>query len=174
MGLLRRLYAGLRLRVNESKSQVDLACNRKLLGYSFWEARDGTTKRKIAPIAKATMKQRVRRITRRTVGRSLQQVVAELRSYLLGWKAYFRLSDEFSVFRDLDQWIRRRLRAIHLKQWRTGPKAYRALRALGASDLVATKAAAHNGRWWRYSAAAMHNALPIRYFDELGLPRLAS
>ncbi len=174
MGLLRRLYAGLRLRVNESKSAVDLAWNRKLLGYSFWEARDGTTKRKIAPKAMATMKQRVRRITRRTVGRSLEQVVAELRRYLLGWKAYFRLSDEFSVFRDLDQWIRRRLRAIHLKQWRTGPKAYRALRALGASDLVATKAAAHNGRWWRYSTAAMHNALPIRYFDELGVPRLAT
>src|SRR5690606_2549487 len=89
MGLLRQLYAGLRLRVNESKSAVDLAWNRKLLGYSFWEARDGATKRKVAPKAMATMKQRVRRLTRRTVGRSLKQVVSELRSYLIGWKAYF-------------------------------------------------------------------------------------
>jgi hypothetical protein len=118
------------------------------------------------------MKQRVRRITRRTAGRSIAQVVADLRSYLVGWKAYFRLSDEYWVFKNLDKWVRRRLRALHLKHWRTGPKTYRALRALGVSDSIANQAAGHNGRWWRYSAAAMHNALPTRYFEELGVPTL--
>jgi group II intron reverse transcriptase/maturase len=174
MQTLRRLYAGLRLRVNESKSAVDLAWNRKLLGYSFWEAKDGTAKRQVAPKAIAAMKERVRALTSRTCGRSVAQIVAPLRSYLLGWKAYFQLSDSRWMFADLDKWIRRRLRAIHLKQWKTGPTAYRQVRARGFSVQVAVNVARHNCRWWRFSEGAMHNVLPIRYFDELGVPRLAA
>src|SRR5439155_13857080 len=86
MGLLRRLYARLRLRINESKSAIDLATNRKLLGYSFWVASGRTVKRRVAKKALTTMKERVRRITRRTGGRSMRQVAATLRSYLVGWK----------------------------------------------------------------------------------------
>lgn len=174
MQLLRRLYAGLRLKVNESKSAVGLAWSRKLLGYSFWEAKDGTVKRQVAAKAVAAMKERVRVLTRRICGRSIAQVVAPLRSYLLGWKSYFQLSDSRWMFVDLDQWIRRRLRAIHLKQWKTGPTAYREVRARGFSSFVAAKVAGHNRRWWRFSEGAMHNVLPISYFDELGLPRLAT
>ena len=113
MGLLRRLYERLRLRVNESKSAVDLAWNRKLLGYSFWVAPGRMTKRRVAGKALAAMKERVRIITRRTRGRSIVQVVQELRSYLVGWKEYFRLADTPGIFANLDQWIRHRLRAIH-------------------------------------------------------------
>lgn len=115
MGLLRRLYERLRLQVNESKSAVDLAWNRKLLGYSFWVAPGRVVKRRVARKALAAMKERVRVITRRTRGRSLAQVAADLRSYLAGWKAYFRLADTPRIFSDLDEWIRHRLRAIHLK-----------------------------------------------------------
>jgi group II intron reverse transcriptase/maturase len=174
MQLLRRLYAKLRLKVNEAKSTVDLVWNRKLLGYSFWEAKDGTVKLRVADKAVDALRQRVRHNTRGTVGRSMGQVIAELRSYLIGWKAYFDLTEMRGTFSDLDRWIRRRLRMLQLKQWKTGPKAYRELRALGCSELVATMAAGHHGRWWRYAGSAMHSALPTRYFDGLGLPRLAA
>ncbi len=61
------------------------------------------------------MKQRVRALTGRSRGRSMLTVAAELRSYLLGWEQYFRLADTPGIFRDLDAWIRHRLRAIQLK-----------------------------------------------------------
>jgi group II intron reverse transcriptase/maturase len=71
LGLLRRLYANLRLRVNEAKSAVDRAWNRKLLGYSFWSGRGGEVKRRVAPKALETMKDRVRELTRRTRSQSI-------------------------------------------------------------------------------------------------------
>jgi RNA-directed DNA polymerase len=174
MGLLRRLYAKLKLQVNESKSAVDLAWNRKILGYSFWVAPGRVIKRRVARKALATMKERVRLITRRTVGRSIRQVVNELRSYLLGWKEYFRLADTPHAFGELDEWIRHRLRAIHLKQWRRGKTIFRELRARGLSEAKAAIVARNGRRWWKNSAKLINVAFPIRYFDGLGLPRLAA
>src|SRR5215208_1845973 len=84
MGLLRRLYERLRLRINESKSAIDLARTRKILGYSFWIAKGGEVKRRVASKALTAMKERVRRITKRTRGRSIGEVAGDLRSYLIG------------------------------------------------------------------------------------------
>ena len=174
MQLLRRLHAKLRLRINESKSAVDLASRRKVLGYSFWIAPGRVVKRRVAGKALAKMKERVRCITKRTRGRSIGQVAAELRSYLVGWKAYFHLADTPGIFRELDEWIRHRLRAIHLKQWRRPKTIYRELRNRGLSDIGARRVAVNDRRWWRNSAMLINVAFPIRYFDELGVPRLAA
>jgi RNA-directed DNA polymerase len=174
MGLLRRLYARLKLRINEAKSAIDWAKNRKLLGYSFWIGPGRTVKRRVARKALETMKDKVRLITKRTRGRSIKQIAMELRSYLAGWKEYFRLADTPRIFSDLDEWIRHRLRAIHLKHWKRGTTIFRELRARGVSVPVARKVAANSRRWWRNSAMAIHVAFPIRYFDQLGIPRLAS
>lgn len=174
MGLLRRLYAKLQLRVNESKSAVDLATKRKILGYSFWVAAGPTVKRRVAGKSLATMKERVRFITRRTGGRSIEQVCGRLRSYLLGWKEYFRLADTPGIFAGLDEWIRHRLRAIHLKHWKRGTTVYRELRARGLSRRGAAKVAANTRRWWHNSAMLINVAFPISYFDQLGVPRLAA
>ena len=172
--LLRRLYSNLRLRINESKSAIDLAWNRKLLGYSFWVAPGKSVKRRVASKAIATMKEQVRLLTRRTVGRSIPQVCAGLRSYLLGWKQYFRLADTPGIFADLDKWIRHRLRAIHLKQWKRGTTIFRELRARGLPVREAAIVARHGRRWWKNSAQLIHLAFPISYFDGLGVPRLAA
>jgi group II intron reverse transcriptase/maturase len=172
-GLLRQLYAKLRLRINESKSAVDLATRRKILGYSFWVAKGRAVKRRVADKALAVMKERVRFITKRAGGRSVEQVVAELRSYLFGWKQYFRLADTPGVFATIDEWIRHRLRAIHLKHWKRGTTIFRELRARGLSVSGAVKVARNARRWWRNSGMLIHVAFPIRYFDGLGLPRLA-
>jgi len=174
MGWLRKRYAQLRLRINESKSAVELAVRRKLLGYTFWFAPGSVVKRTVAAKALREMKDRVRQITRRNGGRSIEQVVAELRRYLVGWKEYFRLADTPRLFGELDQWLRHRLRALHLKHWKRGTVVYRELRARGMSVEKAASIAAHTRRWWRNSALALNHALPTAYFDQLGVPRLAA
>lgn len=149
MALLRRLYARLRLRINEAKSRVSsVFAGRKFLGYSFWVAPKGGIKRTVAKMALETFKQRVRQLSRRSCGRSLQQVVERLSSYLEGWKGYYRLAQTSRVWQMLDEWLRHRLRAIQLKQWKQGKTMFRELRALGASRTVAQRVAANSRRWW--------------------------
>ncbi len=163
MQTLRRLYARLRLRINEAKSAVARPWDRKFLGYSFWVAPGRKVKRRVAPKALAAMKERVREITTRNGGKSIAVVIAELRSYLTGWKQYFRLADTPRVLSDLDEWIRHRLRLVQLKQWKRGPAVYRELRARGLDRDAAAKVAAHTRRWWRNSGMAIHVALPMSY-----------
>jgi len=173
MALLRRLYGRLKLKVNEAKSAVASALGRKFLGYALWVAPGDKVKRAVAAQPMARFKQRVRQLTRRSGGRSMAQVVARLRPYLLGWKAYFGLSQTPRVWRGLDEWLRHRLRAIQLKQWKRGPTLFRELRALGASRPVARQIAANSRRWWRNSGKLLNSVLNLAWFDRLGLPRLA-
>jgi RNA-directed DNA polymerase len=172
MALLRRCYARLRLKVNETKSAVASITGRKFLGYSFWFAKDGV-KRKVAAKPLATFKQRVRQLTRRSGGRSMAEVIERLRSYLLGWKAYFGLAQTPGIWRTLDEWLRHRLRAIHLKHWKRGTTMIRELRELGASLQTAQRVAANSRCWWRNSDGDIKRVLTIAYFDRLGVPRLS-
>ena len=175
MQLLRRLYGRLHLRINESKSAVaNVFTGRKFLGFSFWMAPKGVVKRRIARKAVMAFRQRVRWLTRRSGGRSMQQVVDGLRPLLLGWRAYFRLAQTTGVWRELDEWIRHRLRAIQLRQWKRGKTMFRELCAMGASTEVARKVAANSRRWWYNSAMLLNSVLTLSWFDSLGLPRLAS
>jgi len=173
MQTLRRLYAKLRLRVNEEKSAVARPQDRKFLGYSFWVAKGDAIKRRVSPKALRVMKGRVRQITGRNGGRSTAQVTAQLRGFLVGWKEYFRLAETPGVFRDLDGWIRHRLRTLQLKQWKRGTTIYRELRARGMSRRAAATVAANARRWCRNGRMNLHIALPNSYFDTLGVPRLA-
>ena len=172
MALLLKLYGRLRLKVNEAKSAVASVFQRKFLGFSFWVAPGGKVKRRVADKAKATFKQRVRKRTRRSGGASLEQVVERLRSYVLGWKAYFRLADTPGVWKELDQWIRHRMRAIQLKQWRRGTTAYRELRARGARPEVALLVAGNMRRLWPNSGTPLNGVLDLSWADQLGIPRL--
>lgn len=174
MEALRRLFAKLRLRVNEAKSAVARPHDRKFLGYSFWYAKGREVKRRVAPKALSVMKDRVRDITKRSGGRSLSSVINELRGYLVGWKNYFQLADTPRILSDLDEWIRHRLRAIHLKQWKRGRTMYRELIARGMIPAKAALIARNGRRWWKNSGMAINIAFPVSYFDGLGLPRLAA
>jgi hypothetical protein len=169
---MRRLLAGLRLSINEEKSAVAKATQRSFLGYGFWVASGGAIKRRVARKALEAMKERVRGITTRSGGRSLSQVAAELKGYLTGWKEYFRLAQTPGVFRDLDEWIRHRLRALQLKQWKRGTTVFRELRSRGLPEQVAAQVAGNTRRWWKNSSMAIHTALPNRVFAQLGVPRL--
>ena len=160
MGLLGKLYAGLKLQINEAKSAVASAFGRKFLGYSLWVAKGKEVKCKVAEKPLSNFKARIRQLTRRAGGRSMDQVVQKLRPYVLGWKAYFGLAQTPRVWLGLDEWLRHRLRAIQLKQWKRPKTMYRELKALGATEAVARQVAGNCHCWWRNS-------------DRLGVPRLS-
>lgn len=173
MAWLRKLYAGLKLQINEAKSAVASAFGRKFLGYELWVAKGKEVKCKAAQKAVRDFKARIRQFTRRSGGRSMTDVVERLRSYLLGWKAYFGLAQTPKVWRTLDEWLRHRLRAIQLKQWKRSKTIYRELKALGATHDVARQVAGNSRCWWRNSNGVIKIVLNTAYFDRLGLPRLS-
>jgi RNA-directed DNA polymerase len=173
MAALERMYGKLRLRINRDKSKVALAQKCSFLSYSFWYAKGGAVMRRVAPKATFALKQRVRQITRRNGGRSLSRVIAELRRYLPGWKLYFQLANTPGVFADHDKWIRHRLRALQLKQWKRGPRVYAEMRRLGLSQSAAAQAAFLERRWWHRAAKLVQVGLTTRYYDRMGVPRLA-
>lgn len=169
---LRKLYGGLKLRLNEAKSQVSPVLRRQFLGFSFY--RRGTeVKRRVADKAMRAYKVRIRQLTRRSGGRSMAQVVDRLQVYVRGWRGYFQLSETPKVFHALDGWLRHRLRALHLRQWKRGSTIYAALCRLGASEDDAHYVARNARCWWRNSAMRLNRALPIAYFDALGVPKLS-
>lgn len=172
MALLKRCYGKLHLKINESKSAVASVFGRKFLGVAFWAAPKREIKRKVAGKALEAFRQRIRQLTRRSGGRSIREVIDKLRPYVLGWKAYFGLAQTPGVLRELDEWMRHRLRAIHLKHWRRGKTIYRELLNLGAKPKVALLVARNCRRWWHNSRFALNNVLTIAYFDRLGMPRL--
>ncbi|MEC5321070.1 group II intron reverse transcriptase/maturase [Brenneria populi subsp. brevivirga] len=173
MALLRKQYAGLKLQINEGKSAVASAFGRRFLGYALWVAKGRKVKCAVAQKAMDNLKARIRQLTRRSGGRSMQQVVDKLRAYLLGWKAYFGLAQTPGVWRKLDEWLRHRLRAIQLRHWKRGATIYRELRALGARHDVAKQVAVNGRRWWRNSAKLLNGVLTIAYFERMGLPRFS-
>ena len=173
MAYLRKLYAGLKLQINEAKSAVASAFGRKFLGYALWMAKGKEVKCKVAAKPLQNFKARVRQLTRRSGGRSMDEVVDKLRPYLRGWKAYFGMAQTPGVWRELDEWLRHRLRAIQLRHWKRSRTIYRELKALGACDDVANQVAGNCHRWWRNSNGALKRVLTIAYFDRLGVPRLS-
>ena len=173
MAYLRKLYTGLKLQINEAKSAVTSAFGRKFLGYALWVGKGKEVKCKVAQKPLQSFKARIRQLTRRSGGRSLEQVVQKLRPYVLGWKAYFGMAQTPRVWRELDEWLRHRLRAIELKQWKTSGTIYRELKARGANEDVARQVAGNCHCWWRNSDGVIKTVLTIAYFDRLGVPRLS-
>lgn len=168
--ITRWLDRKLKLTVNAQKSAVDRPWKRSFLGFTF--TLGGKYKRiKVSDKSLKRFRQRIRGITRRTRGRTIKHIVYDLRNYLLGWKAYYGLATVRSPLRDLDKWIRRKLRCYIWKQW--GRSGYRKLRARGVDRFLAwnTSKSAH-GPWRLSHSPALYKALPKRYFDELGVPTL--
>lgn len=163
----------LKLKVNRAKSAVAKPSVRKFLGFSFTGGRE--PRRRIAPQAIARFKSRVRELTRRTRGASLEQIVKELSVYLRGWRGYFGFCQTPSVLRALDEWTRRRLRAIAWKQWKRGRTRFAELRRRGVGrDLAAQTAGSPHGPWRLGNSPALTIALPNAFFGSLGLPSLAT
>jgi len=171
--LTRFITRNLKLKVNEAKSAVVQPWECTFLGFSFTSGPE--PKRRIAPQAIERLKERIRKLTRRTRTVGLKQMVAELAQYLIGWKGYFGYGQTIDVLKKLDSWIRRRLRCVTWKQWKRGRVRFAELRARGViKDLAAQTAGSPHGSWRISRSPALSFAFPNAYFKTLGLPSLVS
>ena len=160
----------LRLKVNAAKSAVARPEERKFLGFSI--SNDGS-ERRIAPKALDTFKERIRDMTRRTRGFGLQQLIKELKPYIVGWRGYFGFCQTPRVLTNLEAWIRRRLRVYLWRQWRTRQNRFAELRRRGVAKFPAAVAAGSPTGLWRMSGhPAVQQALRNDYFETLGLPQI--
>jgi RNA-directed DNA polymerase len=159
----------LKLRVNEAKSAVAPATARPFLGFAFY-LRDGEVKVKLDPKARAAVKMRLRRLTKRSWRVSMAVRIAALNRFTRGWTAYFALADTFSAFEELDEWLRRRLRQVRWKEWKRRRARWRNLRALGIPDWQARQwAASGRGPWRIAGSVVLQRALPNAYWERQGL-----
>ena len=169
--ITRFITTQLKLKVNEQKSAVARPWERKFLGFSF--TLEELPKRRIAPKAIQRFKERVRELTSRTRGVSIERMATELTVYLRGWIGYFGKCQTPSVLQHLERWVRHRLRSVIWKQWKRGPVRFAELRKRGVStDLAAQTAGSAHGPWRLANSPALSFALPNAYFDSLGIPRL--
>jgi len=172
-GVKRFLTRKLKLKVNESKSAVARPKDRKFLGFSFTSGE--VVKRRIAPTAILRFKERIRELTRRTRGISIEQMIEELRRYMIGWRGYFGFCQTPSTLKDLEGWTRRRLRCVLWKQWKRGKVRFNELvdRGVGKDNAARTAGSAH-GPWRLSNSPSLNHALPNAFFSSLGLPALVS
>ncbi len=161
----------LKLKVNETKSAVARPQERKFLGFSFTAGPE--VKRVIAPKALDRFKRRIREITRRAKGVSIQKTIEELASYMRGWRSYFGFCETPEVLVSLTRWVRLRLRAALWRQWKTPRRRRAALLALGVRPRLASNTAGSGrGPWYLAKSKALSVGLSNAYFKSLGLPTL--
>ncbi len=159
----------LRLKVNREKSAVGRPWERKYLGFCLTNSRKNP-KIRIHWKTIKRFKQRVREITARRRGRSLSQVIGELKQFISGWWNYYRLSESFNRLRPLPHWIRRRLRALVWKHWKNRKTRVRELLKRGISrNFALTTGCARKGPWRMSKVKWVNIALPDKHFESLGL-----
>jgi RNA-directed DNA polymerase len=168
--ITRFITHNLKLKVNETKSAVARPQERKFLGFSFTAGPE--VKRVIAPKALDRFKRRIREITRRAKGVSIQKTIEELASYMRGWRGYFGFCETPEVLVRLTRWVRLRLRAA-LWRWKTPRRRRAALLALGVRPRLASNTASSGrGPWYLTKSKALSVGLSNAYFKSLGLPTL--
>jgi group II intron reverse transcriptase/maturase len=157
----------LKLRVNRHKSAVAPAVERPLLGFVFFRYRDGRVGVTVAPKALKRARDRIRQLTTRNWGVSMQRRVKEINRFTVGWTAYFAFADTILPFEKLDKWLRRRLRQVRWKEWKRPQTRYRNLRALGIPDRDARSWAASQKGYWRVAGSwPLQTALPNAYWHK--------
>jgi group II intron reverse transcriptase/maturase len=171
-GVKQYLEKKLKLRVNPKKSKVERATRVKFLGFSFYK-RKGEVFIRIADRTKERFMEKMRILTRRTRSGRLENIIGEINRYVVGWTAYFRLADTPSVFEELDQWIRRRLRQMLWKRWKRGPTRYRELVKLGVPPERAALGAVGRSPWHMSLTPVINEALSNALWQNTGLESTA-
>ena len=170
-GITRFITHQLKLKVNETKSAVARPQERKFLGFSFSAGPE--VKRIIASKALERFKHRIREVTRRAKGVSIETTIAELAPYLRGWRSYFGFCETPDELMYLTRWVRLRLRAAMWRQWKTTRRRRAALLSLGVRPRLANNTAGSGrGPWYLARAKALSVGLSNAYFKSLGLPTL--
>jgi hypothetical protein len=166
------LQERLKLKVNEQKSAVDRPWKLKFLGFSMHKAKGGKILIRLAPQTIERVKEKIRGITDRNKPISMVERIERLSSYLGGWMGYFTLAETLSVFKELEGWMRRRLRMCLWKQWKRVRTRYRELRALGLPEWVIHEMANARKGPWRMAHGPMNRALGNAYWRTQGLMSL--
>ena len=163
----------LKLKVNREKSSIRHAAQATLLGFGFFFT-GPQVRIRIAPKAIQRLKDQLRILTRRSWRVSMDYRTGRLNRLTTGWMAYFRLADSGTTFRDLDGWLRRRLRQVRWKEWKTTAAKRHNLRVRGISESNARKWAGSSKGYWRVAASkVLQVSLPNSYWDRLGLKTLS-
>ena len=169
--LTRFIEGHLKLQINVAKSAVARPWDRSFLGFTV--KNESEFRRCIAAKAVTRFKHRVRVLTARHRGLSLERLIGELIPYLRGWGGYFGFS-QWRELQSLDGWLRRRLRCVAWVQWKTRRKRYHELRRLGVSERTAFAAVlSPKGPWRLSSSEALHRGFTKARFRRLGLPPMA-
>lgn len=167
--ITRYIEQRLKLRVNREKSVVDRATKRSLLGFGFF-VRGGEVKVRVDPRARARAKDRLRQLTGRTWSVPMERRIDAINRFTVGWTAYFALADTPSIFEELDEWLRRRLRQVRWKEWKRSSARRRNLIALGAPPAKAREwAAARKGPWRIAGSPPLQCTLTNGYWASHGL-----
>ena len=163
------LEGKLRLKVNEKKSAVAPVGERQFLGHRLGKGgRLG-----IGGKSLDRAKDRLREIVRRNRGVSITRMVAEANRFIVGWVTFYRYAQCKSTLLDIDGWLRRKLRCVKLKHCKTPATIATFLRGQGVRDRAARQLASSGKGWWRLSSTEQaKRAMPIAWFDELGLVRM--
>jgi len=157
----------LKLRVNRRKSAVAPAVERPLLGFQFFRYRDGRIGVTVAPKALKRAQERIRQLTTRNWGVSMERRIKEINRFTVGWTGYFAFADTTLPFEKLEKWLRRRLRQVRWKEWKRPQTRYRNLRALGITDRDARSWAASQKGYWRVAGSwPLQTALPNAYWHK--------
>ena len=160
----------LALKVNQDKSSITTATNAALLGFGFYFLAGGRVRVRVTRKALVRCKQRVRSLTGRSWGVSMSHRLEKLNRFIAGWCAYFGFADNFSVFEELDEWMRRRLRACYWKQWKRWNTRRRNLLELGMSERDAALWALSSKGYWRIAGSfVLQRARPNSHWHDLGL-----
>ena len=159
----------LKLKVNRNKSNVDLVSRRKFLGFSFYFA-EGGAKIRIHEKSIGRFKDKIREITNRNKGISMDYRLIKLNDMIIGWVNYFKIANASRKLMELDKWIRRRLRACMWKQWKKVRTRYRNLIKFGIPKPKAYQYANTRKGYWRISNSPILNKIfNNKYFEILGL-----
>lgn len=166
------LQERLKLKINEQKSAVDRPWKLKFLGFSMYKDKAGRILIRLAPQTIKRVKMKIREITSRNKPVSMAERIERLNAYLGGWMGYFALAETPSSFRNLEGWMRRRLRMCLWKQWKRVRTRYRELRALGLPEWVVHEFANARKGPWRMAHGPMNRALGNAYWQSQGLMSL--
>jgi RNA-directed DNA polymerase len=162
----------LSLKVNERKSSVDRPWRLKFLGFSFYKRMDEVLVRVARPMLDRC-RDKLRQLTRRTRSGQLADIIQQVNEYVMGWIGYFRLADTPSVFAELDEWLRRRMRQLVWKRWKRGKTRWRALVALGVPRARAGLGAVQHGPWRMAASPVIQEGLSNAYWQKQGLKSIA-
>ncbi len=170
MNSLKDFLAGkLRLKVNETKSQVVRPWESKFLGYSMTVHR--SPRLKVADQSVKRFKDKVRPLIRKGRGRNLERFIKEdLNPLVRGWANPYKKAMTYGIFEELDGWLRRKLRCLIWRKWKRVYTRARRLIALGFTEAKAWRCACNGrGPWWNAGAAHMNAAFPAATFGRMGL-----